>query len=216
MLKLKNTKALIWDWNGTLLNNLEISILSMNQMLGKRNIPLLNIEKYLSVFTFPVQDYYRKAGVDFDEHDWETVAMEFIGNYRKNVVEAGLHPDVKEILEFFRQKNIKQYILSAMQQDFLEETVIKTGIGEMFDKIVGLNNHYAATKEDVAKHLIREIGISTDEICMVGDTIHDFEVAGSVGIGCILIAHGHQSHKRLKETGTMVIRDFGELRRLFL
>jgi len=212
---LNNTKALIWDWNGTLLNDMEISILSMNQMLEKRNYPLLTTEKYLSIFTFPVQNYYKKAGVDFDTHDWDTVAMEFIGTYRENVVDAKLHADVEETLRYFQQKNIKQYILSAMQQDFLAETVMKSGIFGLFEKVVGLNNHYAETKEDVARNLISEIGISPAEICMVGDTIHDFEVAELVGINCILIAHGHQSYQRLTETGTMVIRDFGELRGLF-
>jgi phosphoglycolate phosphatase len=85
----------------------------------------------------------------------------------------------------------------------------------MFKKVVGLNNHYAATKEDVAKNLINEIGISLNDICMIGDTIHDFEVAEAVGIQCILIARGHQNYRRLNETGTVVIESFGELRRLF-
>ena len=211
----KNIKTLIWDWNGTLLNDLGISIRSMNQMLEKRGYPLLTADKYLSIFTFPVQEYYKKAGVDFDNLDWDTVAMEFIGNYRQNVVDAKLHTDAENILHFFKRKGLDQYILSAMQQDFLEETVSEAGIHGLFKKVVGLNNHYAATKEDVARNLIHEIGVAPEDICMIGDTIHDFEVAESVGISCILIAHGHQSFNRLKETGAMVIKDFGELRRLF-
>jgi phosphoglycolate phosphatase len=215
MHNLKNTKALIWDWNGTLLNDVGISIQSMNQMLEKRGYPLLTEEKYLSIFTFPVQEYYKKAGVDFEQHDWDTVAMEFISNYRKNVVNAKLHADVENILEFFKQKGLDQYILSAMQQTFLEETVRSADIHKMFKKVIGLNNHYAATKEDVARELIIEIGMTPDETCMIGDTIHDFEVAESVGIQCILIAQGHQNYRRLKETGTVVIESFGELKRLF-
>ncbi len=85
----------------------------------------------------------------------------------------------------------------------------------MFEKIVGLNNHYAATKEDVVGDLIQKIGIDPSEICMVGDTIHDLEVAESVGIKYILIAHGHQSYERLTESEVMVIRGFEELRKLF-
>jgi phosphoglycolate phosphatase len=187
----------------------------MNQVLEKRDYPLLTTEKYLSIFTFPVQEYYKKAGVDFGVHDWDTVAMEFIGNYRNNVADAGLHSDVKNILEYFHQKNINQYILSAMQQAFLQETVSRAGISRMFKKIIGLNNHYAATKEDVARNLIPETKTNPSEICMIGDTIHDFEVAESVGVRCILVAHGHQSYTRLKETGTLVIENFGELKKLF-
>jgi len=211
----KNIQSLIWDWNGTLLNDVEISILSMNQMLEKRAYPLLTVEKYLSIFTFPVQDYYVKAGVDFDEHEWDTVAMEFISNYRTNVVHASLHGEVKNILTFYQEKGVRQFILSAMEQAFLEETVFSSGINKIFEKVVGLNNHYAATKEDSARLLIADIGMDRDKICMIGDTIHDFEVAELVGIRCVLVSHGHQSFERLKETGTTVVKDFQELKRLF-
>ena len=211
----KNIRSIIWDWNGTLLNDVEISILSMNQLLEKRNYPLLTTEKYLAIFTFPVQEYYKQAGVDFDVYDWDTIAMEFISNYRKNVQIAKLHRDVRMTLDHFHRKNISQYILSAMQQDFLTETVSAAGINGVFKKIVGLNNHYAATKEDIAEDLLKEIELESYEVCMVGDTIHDFEVAQSVDIPCILIAHGHQSFERLNRTGTVVVKDFQELRELF-
>ena len=211
----KNIKAIIWDWNGTLLNDLEISVLSMNLMLEKYNYPLLTTEKYLSIFTFPVQEYYKKAGVDFDVYDWDTIAMEFISNYRKNVEKAKLHRDVQITLNHFDRKNISQYILSAMQQDFLNETVSAAGIDGIFKEIVGINNHYAATKEYVAGELLKEINLKATEICMVGDTIHDLDVAEAVGIPCVLISHGHQSHARLISTGAVVVKDFQELRGLF-
>jgi phosphoglycolate phosphatase len=211
----KNIKSIIWDWNGTLLNDVEISIMSMNQMLEKRNYPLLSREKYLAIFTFPVQEYYKNAGVDFDVYDWDTIAMEFISNYRKNVKKAKLHKDVQSTLDHFERKNISQYILSAMEQGFLNETVSTAGIDGMFKKIVGLNNHYAATKEGIAGELVREIDLKSNEICMIGDTIHDLEVAEVVGVPCVLISHGHQSHARLKNTGAVVVKDFQELRELF-
>jgi len=198
----------------TLLNDVDISILSMNQMLEKRNIPLLNVEKYQSIFTFPVQDYYVKAGVNFEEHEWDAVAMEFINNYRKNIVGARLHTDATKTLEYFNARNIRQFILSAMEQVFLDETINITGINGIFEKIIGLNNHYAATKEVNAQRLIADINMNKNEICMIGDTIHDFEVAQSAGVECILVSRGHQSHTRLKSTGALVVRDFSELWKL--
>ena len=211
----KTIKSIIWDWNGTLLNDVEISIKSMNQMLEKRNYPLLTTKKYLAIFTFPVQEYYKKTGVDFDVDDWDTIAMEFISNYRKNVKKAKLHSDVKITLDHFERKNISQYILSAMEQGFLNETVSSAGISGIFKKIVGLNNHYATTKEDIAGKLLKEISLNKNEICMIGDTIHDLEVAEAVGIPCVLISHGHQSDIRLRSTGAVVVKDFQELRGLF-
>ncbi len=74
----------------------------MNQMLQKRNYSQLTAEKYLSIFTFPIQDYYKKASMDLDTHNWDTVVMEFIGNYRKNIGTANLHTDVLDTLKYFQ------------------------------------------------------------------------------------------------------------------
>ena len=76
-------KAIIWDYNGTLLNDLEIGIESINLMLSKRNLPLLTSESYREVFTFPVKDYYEKVGFDFEKENWDLTAQEFITNYTK-------------------------------------------------------------------------------------------------------------------------------------
>ena len=209
-----NIKAIIWDWNGTLLDDVSISMEAMNRMLAKRKYPLLDVEKYKSIFTFPVQEYYKLAGVDFAQDDWDTVAMEFIANYRAGVVEAGLHKGVSAILDKLNRSGYRQYILSAMQQQFLEETVKAAGIINCFHSVVGLNNHYAATKEENAKILVRSSGYKPDEICMIGDTIHDFDVAGSVGVECILVANGHQSKDRLLTTGCTVVDNLEKLGKL--
>nr|NQU93125.1 HAD family hydrolase [Bacteroidota bacterium] len=198
-------KMIIWDWNGTLLNDVGVSIDAMNKMLKKRDYPLLSVEKYKSIFTFPVQEYYRLAGVNFGQHDWDTVAMEFINNYRAGVGTANLHAGVPELLDSLTKSGYHHFILSAMQQQFLEETLHANGIASKFQKVVGLHNHYAATKEENAKILVASSGFTTDEICMVGDTIHDFEVAESARVRCVLVANGHQSKERLMTTGCMVV-----------
>ncbi len=214
-LSLENTRAIIWDWNGTLLNDLEISIFSMNQILGKLNLPFLSTDKYKSIFTFPVKEYYTAAGIDFSVHDWDTMAHEFIANYRHNLPQATLHEGVAEMLGFFRKKQIKQFILSAMQQDFLMESVSAMNIPFYFDQIVGLNDHYAHTKEENAVLLVNETGLPKENIVMIGDTLHDFEVAQAAGIPCILVACGHQSLERLQSSGGLVCRDLQEVVGLF-
>ena len=215
MCEFADINCLIWDWNGTLLDDVEISIRSMNQMLEKRGYPLLDKKAYRSVFTFPVRDYYVRAGMKFEEHEWETVAMEFIHNYKANFAATHLHKGAKAILEFFGRRKIRQFILSAMQQDFLNETLSLTGIAGMFEEVVGLNDHFAATKTGNAVRLITDKNMDKHNTLMIGDTIHDFEVAQAAGIRCILIAHGHQSYERLKGTGTPVVQDFDALKALF-
>lgn len=197
--------TVIWDWNGTLLNDLSLCISSINLLLGKRKLPLLNKALYQEVFSFPVKDYYTAIGFDFDTEDFSGPAHEFIELYEAGVEKCLLHPAAIRVLTYFREKGCRQFVLSAMHQDMLERTLKLNGIDHYFDGIAGLNDHYAVSKEERGKWLLKEFNIERENSWLIGDTNHDFEVAKAMGVNCILIADGHQSETRLKSTGALVL-----------
>ena len=211
----KNVQAVLWDWNGTLLHDLGVSIRAMNNMLAKRNILQLTEKRYRDIFTFPVKDYYVKAGVNFTKYEWDEVAMEFIHNYRNLVPGANLNTQTLEALNFLMEKGIRQFILSAMEQEFLKETVQERLDTTIFEDIVGLNNHYAHTKVENARLLVEKLNLPKDAVLMIGDTLHDHEAATAAGIQCLLFCGGHQSRSRLEKAGTTMIDNLLEIRELF-
>ncbi len=208
---MEGIKTIIWDWNGTLLDDAEICRNIINKLLTNRNIPSLSIEKYKQIFTFPVKDYYRKAGFDFSKEAFEIPADEFMFSYHKIIKTASLHKGTNIILNFAKKK-YKQFIVSAMEQDSLVNLVQKHNIHHYFKDISGINNHYANGKTSIAKILISEYKLNPEEICIIGDTIHDHEVAEEIGCKCILIADGHQSMSRLAKTGRNVLNNLTELK----
>ncbi len=209
-------QTIIWDWNGTLLNDLDFCVSTINILLKKRELTLLNRNLYREVFTFPVKDYYHAIGFDFEKEEFAIPAKEFIDLYDKGVENCTLHQKAIEILSWFKEKNTRQFVLSAMQQNMLEQTIKHNSIYNCFEGVFGLDNHYAVSKVERGKQLISEFNIEKNKTWIIGDTIHDFEVAEKLGIKCILIADGHQSEKRLKSTGTVVISELNELRNINL
>ena len=208
---MRNKKAIIWDWNGTLLNDIELCINSMNSLLKERNLQSLDIDRYRDIFTFPVKEYYLKAGFDFQNEAFELPAMQFIDLYYNNLKSANLFPDVKSVLEFYNRKRINQSVLSAMEHEKLMFSLREKGIIEYFDNITGIDDHYAHSKVEIGRQLLLQIPVKKNEIIMVGDTLHDLEVAEELGVDCILIANGHQSADRLKSKSKWVISQLGEL-----
>ena len=89
-------KTVIWDWNGTLLDDLELSLNCVNILLKERDIPTLTMEKYKDIFTFPVIDYYRAAGFDFEKEPFEVPAKQYVRIYRDGVDSVRLFPEVTE------------------------------------------------------------------------------------------------------------------------
>lgn len=204
-------KSVIWDWNGTLLNDLDHCIATINVLLEKRRLTLLSQNHYKEVFSFPVKDYYTAIGFDFSKEDFAIPAREFIDLYNDKVEHCTLHSAAIAVLAHLQNKGNKQFVLSAMQEDMLEITLKQQGIFDYFDAIAGLNHHYATSKIERGEQLIEQNKISKDNAVMIGDTIHDYEVAEQLGIKCILVADGHQSIKRLKSTGAPVHENLGEL-----
>ena len=190
-------KAIIWDWNGTLLDDTEICVQCMNRLLDKRNLSLLDKEKYREIFTFPVKEYYNKAGFDFNKEDFKIPAMEFINLYHQHLYEAPLFPCVEDVLNHFKSKGHFQAVLSAMEHDSLVKSLKDKGVYNYFDVITGINDHYAHSKLDIGKELIDSIGFKKEEMLLIGDSLHDLEVANELGIDCVLVANGHQSKERL-------------------
>lgn len=202
---------LIWDWNGTLQNDPWLCVDIMNDLLQKRRKQALTLPQYREIFGFPVRDYYQKAGFDFAIEPFESLAAEYISEYDDRSRECNLQPSVVEILNSCADKNLSQYVLSASQQNPLEINVTHYGLEKYFTRIVGLSDYYAKGKVDTGRKLVAELDASPDSIVLIGDTIHDYEVAQAMGIDCVLFSGGHQSKERLEQCGTVIVEDLCDL-----
>jgi phosphoglycolate phosphatase len=204
-------KGIVWDWNGTLLDDTHLAVEAMNGMLARRGLPALSVDRYKALFTFPVKDYYREVGFDFDLEPFEIPAMEFIDRYNREVWDCSLHAEAIRVLNHFKGLGVGQYILSAMQQETLDLCMEYYGIGHFFGHVSGLGDHYAHSKLEAGKVLLAKLPHPPSDLLLIGDTLHDFEVAAELGISCLLISSGHQSHDRLKSAGVPVIADLAQL-----
>jgi len=205
MNKLKDIKTIIWDWNGTLLNDADYCVECMNKVLAKRNIQQINLDQYRTHFTFPVKDYYEAIGFDFEKEDFEIPAMEFINEYYEHLSKASLHTCVFDTLDFFKKRGFTQLVLSAMEHENLIASLTEKGIINYFEDIKGIDDHYAHSKLEMGKNLMQKLNIDPTTTIMIGDTTHDLEVATGLGIECILVSTGHQSKERLlKETSKVI------------
>ncbi len=202
---------IIWDWNGTLLNDVSIVVEAMNTMLIKRGLPLLDIARYKEIFTFPVKEYYNKLGFNFEMEPFETLAAEFISVFDLEKYNFKLFDGAEQVLSDIKASGLKQYILSATQQSDLEKAIEPLGISSFFDRITGLDNHYAASKIEVGIALMDQLKLKPERVLLVGDTLHDFEVSKALQCDCLLVCYGHQSYNRISEAEANFINDISEL-----
>ncbi len=211
----KNVNTILWDWNGTLLNDRDLCIRSMNRLLSSRNLPFLTTEKYLEVFTFPVKLYYQKLGFNFQQEAFEIPAEEFITHYSKGLSEVLLFDDVVPSLDFFQKKGFRQYIISAMEHNALRESVKSRGILPYFKEVYGIADNLAHGKISLAEQLLKQEKIRSFEALLIGDTQHDVEVAEVLQVQSVLVARGHQHTSVLQKTGKPIMESLSYLHDLF-
>ena len=209
----KNYNHIIWDWNGTLFNDVELCAGIMNLLLTRESLPNISVQKYKAIFTFPVIDYYKIAGHTFKGNSFEVLGKQFMDEYEIRKNDCRLFPEVPELLADLQSINIIQHLLSAYEQNSLNNILEYFDIENYFKYIVGLNNIYARGKLHLAQDLLKKIHSNgpAGNILLIGDTIHDYEVAKEINADCILVSHGHQDEERLLKLGIPVVKDMKEL-----
>ena len=195
---------IIWDFNGTIFDDVDIGIESVNVLLAARRMPLIESrEYYRSVHSFPVIDYYRKIGFDFSEESFDDIAVEWVNEYLSRVPRAGANPEALEMLGHVRKLGLKQILLSATELEMLRGQVADLKIDHYFDEICGMDNIYAHGKTSLAERWRSEHPDA--KTLLIGDTDHDFEVACAMGADCVLYSGGHQSRAQFASLNCPVV-----------
>ncbi|HZJ75176.1 MAG TPA: HAD family hydrolase [Clostridia bacterium] len=202
--------VVFWDWNGTLLDDCEASLLCVNEMLDKTGESHIDLEKYYSLMDTPIMKFYTGL-YGTDKLDFERISHSFHTSYERRLKEIELMPFARKALSRNKNLGIKQVIVTSAKADAVERLVYRYGIRDFFEDIIGANDHKAASKIERAAQYFNEKGYSKSRALIVGDTLHDFETASVLGIDCVLITKGHQGEKILKKCGCTVIDSLCEL-----
>jgi len=209
---MNHIKHVIWDWNGTLVDDAWLFVELMNAELKKRNLTKITVRDYRSHFTFPVKKYYENLGFDFKSESFQKVGHDFINNFKQRNLEPELYKNVSHILKWLKQQKITQSILSAQENTILNKTVPHYKIDRYFTSIAGIKDIYANNKIDIAVEERNKIHLNDDEILMIGDSTHDFEVSKFLNIKCVLFSKGHYAKKRLIKNNCLIIDNHLDLK----
>ncbi len=191
--ELAHKRHIIWDWNGTLLDDLEHNVATMNWLLAAEGLPAITTDHHRQHFGFPVRDYYAKLGFETSDDIFPSLCERFNHRFHTGLDRCQLTLGAKEIVHQLHHSGKRQSILSATKQATLERSVDAFGIRQYFSHVVGIEDDQAASKLERARLLLHASDIHADDTVIIGDTDHDLEVGNALGVDVILVDHGHQS-----------------------
>ncbi len=199
-------KYIIWDWNGTLLNDIGASLASVNDMLAMRNMEPIDIDYYKECIGVPIIKFYEKV-FDMEKEDYSIVIKQYNEGYLRHLSDFGLTDGAVEALDYFKQSGAKQVIVSSSNNEQLCMNAEKYGVSKYFDAILGAGDYFAGSKIERAKAYLEKNSAKNDEILVIGDLEHDAEMANTLGADCILLTSGHEHPERLKSAKTPLADD---------
>ena len=204
-------KHVIWDWNGTLIDDVELCVDILNHFLLCHQKPTLSVEWYRDSFFFPVADFYASVGLPSQGAKYDQLASDYIIKYRERFFECKLQQGALQTIQNLDSFEISQSILTAGMQTDIERFAAHYRISEYMISIDGSDNISAAGKLDRIDSHFCKLGLDPSEVVIVGDTLHDWQVSDRANCKSFLFNKGHTSLKRLSEVKVPVLNSLTEL-----
>lgn len=201
---------IIWDWNGTLLNDISASLASVNDMLDLRGMPHIDLDYYKECIGVPIRKFYDRV-FDMEKEDYSVIIKQYNEGYLKHLADCGLTDGAREAIDFFASRGMHQAVVSSSNNDQLCRNIEKYGLDGCFDAVLGSADFYAGSKIDRAKDYLAKTGGESGKILVVGDLEHDAEMARELSADCVLLTSGHEHISRLKNANAPLIDDLYEL-----
>lgn len=200
---MKKCEYVIWDWNGTLLDDLKASIDAVNGLLDEYKKPHITLEQYYSYVDTPIYKFYERL-FDLSKTPMSEIKPIYARYYESFSDTISLAEGMESVLDMLDKQNIKQYILSAAHEKDILHHAERLGIVNRFVKIDASSDYDAGSKTERGLALLKSEGIDAEKCLMIGDTLHDFECAEAMGVDCVLYSKGHTDLKTLEGLGRPV------------
>lgn len=194
-------KHVVWDFNGTLVDDVTLVMNITNEILESRGLAAITVDTYRELFEFPVSKYYAKLGLPGEGEAFRATADIFARKFEAGMHDCALWPDALPCVRGLATRGITSSVLSASRQESLEALAEQFELTDLMTEVCGIGDHYAHGKIESGRQWMQETNRHPEDVVIIGDTAHDFEVARELGASCILVSYGHSSRAKLETTG---------------
>lgn len=202
-------RHVIWDWNGTLFDDIHITVEAVNASLAQLGAPPIDADGYRDHYTRPVSIFYdRLLGRQVGPEEWRQIDQTYHDVYRLALPRADLALDARDALESVRQRGWTQSILSMWWHDELVPFVEDRDLTGFMERVDGNTGDPGETKRIHLERHLSELGIedrAAGDFLVVGDSLDDAVAAAHAGVPAVLYDSGAHHRSELESAGVPVV-----------
>ncbi|TXR96609.1 HAD family hydrolase [Streptomyces sp. col6] len=198
---------LVWDWNGTLLDDNTAVVGATNAAFGEVGLAPITVEQYREMYCIPIPRFYeRLMGRLPTDAEWERMDGVFHRHYTEQRDACGLTVGAAELLARWQLTGGSQSIMSMYRHEELVPVVRGFGIEGHFLRVDGRTGPSGGSKAQyMERHLAALEGISPQRTVVIGDAVDDAVAAAHAGAQAVLYTGGSHSRASLEKAGVPVV-----------
>lgn len=204
---------ILWDWNGTLFDDIDAVVDATNETFLSYGLPVLDLAAFRAVYTRPIWACYeRLLGRPLHAGEWERLDGAFHDSYHRLMARCGLAAEARATLALLARAGHTQSLLSMWLHDRLTVAVREHGIDGLFRRVDGLRSEEAGgSKTEFMVRHVAALGVDAAEVLVIGDSIDDAVAARHVGARAVLYAGGVQGREALAGFGVPVLERLSDV-----
>jgi phosphoglycolate phosphatase-like HAD superfamily hydrolase len=196
---------LVWDWNGTLLDDLPIVVEAVNRSIAMFDVGPIDADGYRDHYTRPVRHFYDSLfGRVVADEEWLRLNTMFHDVYFDLATDADLAPGAREAMDLLEQAGWGQSLLSMSPQDWLSAIVDRLQLSHRLSLVDGMSEMTGGLKATHMEVHLRLLGMDGESVVVVGDTPDDVAAARHVGAKAILFHVGSHHIDVLEAEGVPI------------
>lgn len=201
---------IVWDWNGTLFDDLEVVVAASNATFAEVNLPPLTVEQYREQYRVPIVGFYEQLmGRAPTPEEWLRMDASFHNHYESFRDTCRLTAGVETVLAEWTAGSLRsQSLLSMYAHDDLLPLVRRLGLEQHFLRVDGRVSTSGVSGK--AEHLVRHLAalapaeVTPARTVLIGDVVDDALAAAHVGAHAVLYTGGSHARSELERVGVPV------------
>jgi phosphoglycolate phosphatase-like HAD superfamily hydrolase/ADP-ribose pyrophosphatase YjhB (NUDIX family) len=199
-------RNVIFDWSGTLVDDLPAVLKASNFVLAQAGRPEMSLEQFRAEFSLPFASFYDRHTPGLPMAQLESWFHSSFRQAQDSVIEL---PYARDFLEFCRAQKLRTFLLSSVHKDHFAAQCRVTG----FDAFLDRPYTDVWDKRKKIHEILAENQLRPEETLFVGDMQHDVETAHHGGIHSCAVLTGYNSLEQLRAAQPdLIVEHLGELR----
>jgi phosphoglycolate phosphatase-like HAD superfamily hydrolase/ADP-ribose pyrophosphatase YjhB (NUDIX family) len=184
-------RNVIFDWSGTLVDDLPAVLEATNYVLSKAERDEMSLEQFRAEFCLPFTIFYDRHTPHVPLPQLEEWFHTRFRQVQDLVCEL---PHARDFLVFCRERKLRTFLLSTVHQDHFAVQCSITGFDRYLEKpYLGVWD-----KRKKIHEIIEENGLTPDETLFIGDMQHDIETAHHGGVHSCAVLTGYNTLDQLR------------------